>query len=312
VSKYIKAADRKAQEAKQKLHIALQSIADDPKATNAERLEALSKRSDLQISEDRAESKTGPLREAIAEQSKTIRALKEQIDSTNEQLVNAQYRVAELEKQKSDVTTEHDNAKSDLSRITASLLQSRTATKDAEASASRAEKQKIDANSKAENLKVNLQTLLSQLQRFYGIKFDEAFTTKLFFGLGDNATIEMFIALGWTGERFEYWTRARNATKNKTTEQLIEFLHPAGAGCVSHRNVPKEEDQRIVEGLLRSRGVAVEDEVRKLQLLHLEEYRRNNPIPQLDLRGPVVRTPVACNTLEAGRYLRPYSSDPEA
>lgn len=312
MSAYIRVADRKAQEVQEKLRAGLQAVADKAE-TNEQTLAALSKLADLHISEQRNESRVGPLKETIREQSKTIRALKEQIDSINEQLTVAQNRITELENEKTDVTEERDGLKSGLSRLGATLSQSRTTAKDAEINASKASKQAAEANSKAENLTLNFQTVLSGLRRLYGIvKFDEAFTTKLFFELGDSAVVETFAALGWTEERFAYWTRARNVTKNKTSEQLVEFIHPAGAGCVSHRNIPKEEDQRIVEGLLRSRGVVAEDEVKKLQLQHLEEYRRNNPIPTLDFRGPVIRTPVACDSLEANRYLRGYSSDPEA
>src|SRR5713101_8346499 len=103
MSHYVKMADRKAQEAKEKLCTGLQAIADKAE-TNELKFAAQSKLADLLISEQRNESRVGPLKETISEQSKTIRGLKEQIDSTNEHLTVAQNRITELEKEKTDVT----------------------------------------------------------------------------------------------------------------------------------------------------------------------------------------------------------------
>src|SRR5439155_26107945 len=85
--------------------------------TNAEKLEALSKLTDLHIAEERSESKAGPLRETIDDQAKELRAIKAELGAANTQATEAQTRAESIEAERKTLVNERDGLKSDIVRL---------------------------------------------------------------------------------------------------------------------------------------------------------------------------------------------------
>lgn len=301
MGRYIKVADREASEAKDRLRSGLQKIADDPNSTNAEKLEALSRLTDIHISEEKAEARSGPLKDEIAEQAKELRVLKKQLEVVNAATTEAQARIGVLEKENAGLTQERDGLQNDVARLGSAVTNSRSEAIAADARTRNVEMQSAGAKVELEKLKVSVATLA----KFANVT--DGFVEEMFFKQFDQLSQEVFLAFGWTRDKIDFYSGWFKRTRNVPNEPLIDKLHRVDCACTSHGGIPttvKDEsgvrpitpkDEEFFTALLKVRGVNVELELTKLRAEHMEDYRKKNR-PHLQYTPPLSHreiTPVA-------------------
>jgi hypothetical protein len=299
MSRYVRIADKKAAEAKERLRSGLQGIADKPESTNAEKLEALSKLTDLHIAEERADSKAGPLREEIDRQAKLLRDLREELRVANTAAMESTARIAELETKTSDLTTERNGLKSDVSRLGSELATSRNDTRVADAKVRSADAKLLDANKRADVLALNLHTLLPVLRKHYGSDsgLHESVVTDLFLTLAEHADRTLFTDLGWTEAKFNFWRVWLTKANRLPTDKIIELLHRSNCSCTQHepettirdegeRRLLTDNDRVFLAAFLKHGGIDADLEISKLVATHRKDWTERNS-PELRLTPPL-------------------------
>lgn len=301
MSRYVKKTDRLAMETKAKLQAGLQAIADDPNATRDQRLGALSKIADLQIVEQRSASRVGPLQEQIDQQARKLREMRAELATANEQLVLAHARIAELEKQNSELVIERDGMKSDIGQLGSRIVLLNNENRRALSAEVGTRRELETLTASAGRLRFSVATLAKH------VNLSAGFIQELFFRFFDQLAPEVFIDLGWSTQKIEFWSRWYSRAKNSPSDKLIDLLHRQDCPCTGHGQQPTtlkdqdglrpiaDDDREFITGLLKSRSVDVELEVGKLVATHREQWMQKNR-PELRLTPPLSHrqiTPVA-------------------
>jgi hypothetical protein len=295
VSKYVRVADKKAQEHRDWLKAQLKQSAESGNT------ESLGKLADMEIIEQRAAARVGPLQEQIDQQTKTLREVRAELASTSEQLIAEQGRVAECDRQIGELLTEREGLKGDITQLGSRIVSLNDENIRALSAEAGTRRQLEAVKASAGKLRFSVATLAKH------VNFSEGFIQELFFKFFDQLAPELFTDLGWSTEKIEFWSRWYSKSKNTASDKLIDLLHRHDCPCTGHGQQPTsvkdqdglrpitEDDREFFKALLKSRGVDVDLEISKLVATHLEDWRNKNR-PELRYTPPISHrelTPIA-------------------
>jgi len=273
-TRYVKKSDR----AESQALAVLQDVCEAPDSTTEAKQQAATSILGFR-------SKTGPIREALANKIKQARAAQQEVARLTAELAMSQSQVSELEGKVSSLTTERNNSRNDLSRITGQLSEVLNEKTDLQLEAQKTRRQTEAADLSISKFRFSLSTLASR------IKKDEEFVTRLFFEHRDKLSAELYEGLGWDRDKLDRWTAWYTKMATMDSEQLIELLHRDDCVCRQENpdlKIVARDDAAVVRALLEFRKVDVDSTITQLVTTHQEAWftRHRTPLgePPLEAR----------------------------
>lgn len=217
-------------------------------------------------------AKVEPLRLALAEKVKVERATRRERDQLSADLQTAQARIAELETNNSELARERDGLKDDMARISNELSCVRLEKATLQNEAHNLQRKVSTAETDAGKLRNSFRALSEHLK-------NDDLALRLLVAHGDALAPELFLALGWSQERFDKTLLQWRHDRNTTSADLVELLHrEANCTCVQGGNLKKPDAEycEYLRAILKHRGINAEREVAALVQKHQNEWFRQH------------------------------------